>query len=347
MPGSELKLINDKQSFGLTLPPDIDLSVFSRSFIDSENASMQYIDSLRSHNSRRSMTSALNQFARKCFGVHDHRYFVWERLTISLIEKIIGELLFQDRLSPATINVYICAIKGAIKSGWKAGQINHEFYDKVKAIKGTSAKRVKRKKALANKDLISQAINVCESEGTLKGHRDALILTLLSACGLRRDEVCRLTLPDYSPDTAKLVVRGKGNKEREVELQTHARSRLDSWIVHHRGTSNGALIPRIHRDGHLIFTYKTSNIDQHSDYPKLTGQAIYNVVKKRFAQVIDKEHKLHPHAMRHYFGTTMLRLGHDIVTVRDLLGHSSITTTENYIDEDLAARRNALAGVDL
>lgn len=346
MPGSTLQIVKNKTSIGLAVQADVDLSVFYRSVVNSENASMQYIDSLRSQNSKRSMTSALNQFV-KCFGIDDHRHFVWERLTINLIEKVIGELLKQDHLAPSSINVYISAIKGTIKSGLKAGTISHEFYAKTKMIKGASGSRVKRNNAIADKDIIGAVIKVCEKENTLKGYRDALILTLLSAGGLRRDEVCRLTLDDYKQPRGVIFVRGKGNKERPIELQTIAKNRLDAWIDIHRGDSEGPLIPRIHRDGHLVFTYKTENVDRNSQFPKLTGQAIYNVVKKRFAQVLDDEHKVHPHTMRHYFGTTMLRLGNDIVTVRDLLGHASITTTQNYIDKDFEAQRTAMKSVDL
>jgi len=88
--------------------------------------------------------------------------------------------------------------------------------------KAASVKNVKNDVLPTGRELskgeIAALIEVCQSDRSTAGSRDAALIALMYIGGLRRSEVAGLDLEDYTPDTAQFVVRGKGNKERTVYL---------------------------------------------------------------------------------------------------------------------------------
>lgn len=295
--------------------------------------SVRYIMSLRSKRSRRTMTSVLNQVA-DILGLTQHEQIEWQSLTTSHIDLIIEKLSNISKLSPSTINVYLSGIKGSFKAAWKAKLISIEDYERVKSIQSVKGNRVSRNKVKVDEAYIIALINHCESLGTNNGKRDALIISILVGCGLRRDEIANLTISDYNSHESVFYVLGKGNKERIVDIpQGQIKPRLEDWVYNIRGDKPGALFPRIHRSGVIA-----------NDGKPISGQAIYDLLRKHCMSVTDT--KVSPHAMRHFFATTLLRKGTDIMTVKDMLGHSSISTTQIYIDDDQEARRAATKLVD-
>ena len=141
--------------------------------------------------------------------------------------------------------------------------------------------------------------------------RDGAILTLLYCCGLRISEALSLTQSDY-PLPAILRITGKNNKERLIPVLKIAREAVDNYVKLcpfniskngpiFIGVNGGALNPRI--------------------IQKVTEQA-------RRQLGLDKT--VTPHAMRHSFASHLLEAGGDLRAIQDLLGHSSLSTTQNY-----------------
>ena len=292
----------------------------------------RYLISLRSKNSRRTMRSALNSITR-LLGKVNYRDVSFHSMQSSDVDLIIEMLSTKSCLSPTTINLYLSAMKGVFKHCWKTKQISYEDYLMLKTIDEFKGSRIKRNKVILLKEQVLAIIEYAESLGTIKGARDTAIISILGGCGLRRDEVSCLTIKDYSSSRALLYVHGKGNKERIADIPKNAKDKLDVWLSL-RGEHEGAIFCRISKHD-TIFNNKT----------KISGQAVYNVLESMAVGVGIK--KIHPHAMRHYFGTTLIRKGVDIVTVRDMLGHESVSTTEKYIDESSEARKNAVELVDI
>ena len=141
--------------------------------------------------------------------------------------------------------------------------------------------------------------------------RDVAILTLLYCCGLRISEALSLTQSD-SPLTGILRIKGKNNKERVVPVIKIAIDCVKEYVK---------LCPfSLSRDGPLFIGVRGG---------PLNPRIIQKVTEKSRRQ-LGLEESATPHAMRHSFATHLLEAGGDLRAIQDLLGHSSLSTTQNY-----------------
>ncbi len=147
------------------------------------------------------------------------------------------------------------------------------------------------------------------------------VILLLAHTGLRASELCALRLGDVvlSERKGKLIVRGKGEKVREVPLNAEAREALQEWL---------AARPAAPED-HLFIGRRGP----------LTASGVWRIVAQ-YARKAGLD-GVHPHMLRHTFATRLLReAGADLVTVAELLGHESLNTTARYTrpsEKDLEA----------
>ncbi len=147
------------------------------------------------------------------------------------------------------------------------------------------------------------------------GKRDAALLELLYATGLRASELVSLTLTDVNTVDGYLKVRGKGGKERLSPIGEIASVQLDDYLRNGRPT-----IVKGRQASH-IFVNRTAH--------GLTRQGLWKVVKKYVLQIgITKA--ISPHTLRHSFATHMLEGGADLRSLQHLLGHVDISTTQIY-----------------
>jgi len=140
--------------------------------------------------------------------------------------------------------------------------------------------------------------------------RDRAILEVLYASGVRRAEVAGLDLQDVDLDRRMMRVIGKGNKQRTVLINRAAAEAMRAYLGHRPRTSDDAFF--VGRNGR-----------------RLGVRAIWSVVKtvERLSGMA-----LHatPHVMRHSFATHLLENGADLMTIKELLGHESLATTQIY-----------------
>ncbi|HDC4761411.1 tyrosine-type recombinase/integrase, partial [Escherichia coli] len=155
----------------------------------------------------------------------------------------------------------------------------------------------------------------CEADRSCLGARDAAMLAVILGCGLRRSEVVSLDLRDVVTQDRALRVLGKGNKERLAYVPAGAWQRLQIWIDEIRGETPGPLFTRIRRFGDVTLN-------------RLTDQAVYHILQVRQGQAGIT--KCSPHDLRRTFATAMLDNGEDLITVKDAMGHASVTTTQQY-----------------
>lgn len=142
--------------------------------------------------------------------------------------------------------------------------------------------------------------------------RDRLILTMLYECGLRRSEIAGLR--DRAVDTTErqLKVLGKGRKERIVPFGKGLTEAIDAW--RHLRTSIFGL---------------TESFFVNSKGKAMTPRAIYQVAHTALATVPNLSRR-GAHVLRHTFATDMLNSGADLMLLRELMGHSSVSTTVRY-----------------
>lgn len=155
------------------------------------------------------------------------------------------------------------------------------------------------------------------------GLRDSCLLELLYGTGARISEVLDLDVDDVTsvledPDSG-LRLLGKGSKQRIVPLGSYARKALDAWLVRGRP----ALLGKAKKSTAALFLNTLGR--------RLSRQSAWAILRERAAGAgITKE--ISPHSLRHSFATHLLEGGADIRVVQELLGHSSVTTTQIYTE---------------
>jgi integrase/recombinase XerD len=151
--------------------------------------------------------------------------------------------------------------------------------------------------------------------------RDRAMLELLYGTGMRISELVRLSLGDIGSDSGLMKVLGKGSKERLVPVGRYAEESLERWLDHGGRTE---LAPRRwarRGDAEALFINTRGG--------RLTRQGAWDIVARR-ARLAGLDGKVHPHVLRHSCATHMLGRGADVRVVQELLGHSSVATTQIY-----------------
>ncbi|OFV95214.1 MAG: hypothetical protein A3F68_02535 [Acidobacteria bacterium RIFCSPLOWO2_12_FULL_54_10] len=146
--------------------------------------------------------------------------------------------------------------------------------------------------------------------------RDRLILELLYGCGLRVSELVDLNLDRIDRKEGLLLARGKGKKERTVPFGEKAAQALDDYLP----LRNKILLEHHAESGALLINSRGA---------RLTTRSVARIVK-RYALLIRGDVTLHPHSLRHAFATHLLEEGADLRAIQELLGHSSLSSTQKY-----------------
>lgn len=174
---------------------------------------------------------------------------------------------------------------------------------------------------------VAALLDACPTE-TAAGLRDKALLETLYATGARVSEVLALSVDDVVDAAGVIAVTGKGNKQRLVPLGSHAQAAIDAYLVRGRpAMANGK--------SHALFLNARGG--------QLSRQSAWNAIKVAARRAgIDKD--VSPHTLRHSFATHLLEGGADVRTVQELLGHSSVTTTQIYTHITADSLREVWAG---
>lgn len=282
-----------------------------------------YLLSLNSPRSRQTMASFLGIVARM-LGASSTETCSWGSLRRHHVMGIT-ELLRDTGRATATVNTYLAALKGVAKEAWMLRLMDVESFQHIRAVRNLRGSRLSRGRALPAYD-IQQLFAACEADRSSLGIRDAAILGVLLGCGLRRSEAVSLSLSDIVTQERALRVLGKGNKERLAYMPDGTWQRLNLWIDQVRGEKPGPLFTRIRR-------FDTLTND------RLTDQAVYHILQVRQGQAGIA--KCAPHDLRRTFASALLDNGEDLITVKDALGHASVSTTQQYDRRGEARLRTA------
>jgi len=172
----------------------------------------------------------------------------------------------------------------------------------AKRLPGVMSERVAAQ-ALAKPDL-----------STPSGLRDLAMLELLYSSGLRRAELASISLNDINLKDGTVRVLGKGNKIRIVPVGEKAIEAVNNYLPARKE------LGKI-QDKQALFLLDNGK--------RMTPGAVYHIVKKYFRGIADSG-KAHPHKLRHSFATHLLDHGAEIRAVQEMLGHSSLRTTQRY-----------------
>ena len=222
-------------------------------------------------------------------------------------------------LSLASIN----RSTSALKTFYKYLVREHSISDPTTGITSNKLAR-KLPKALTISEMES-LINCAERSSNATSLRDKAILEMLYGTGARVSEIVGINVSDFdktlfeSSEVVTLKLRGKGSKERIVPLGFYAKTALDNYLVRLRPQL--AAKSKDSRSNNALFL--------NSRGTRLSRQSAWQIVIAA-ADACDLSGKVSPHVFRHSYATHLLDGGADIRVVQELLGHSSVTTTQIY-----------------
>ena len=219
----------------------------------------------------------------------------------------IGNLYSQDN-NPRSIQRHLSSAKGFFRFLKKNNLIESSPFELVSAPKSPS----NLPEVLSPED-VEQLLNFKPSN--LIEIRDMAIVELMYSSGLRVSETVNINMGDFEEDMTFLRVLGKGAKTRIVPLGRFAVTAINNWIIEREKILN--------KSEALFLNSKGARLSIRS-------------VQLRLKKMATKQGlpPIHPHMLRHSFATHMLESSGDLRTIQELLGHSSLSTTQIYTKLD-------------
>ena len=222
--------------------------------------------------------------------------------------------LVNTNITNRTINRKVSSLNSYYKFLLKIQSIEFNPLTKHKALK------VSRKLQIPFSETeITSVLNLIETD-SFEGLRDKLIVELFYSTGMRRIELVNLQLSDVDISQGQLKVLGKRDKERYIPLLSTVLRTYQAYLIER---SN---LKEVQNSKSLLLTKKGFKI-----YEKL----VYRVIANYFDTISSKVKKS-PHILRHSFATHLLNNGADLNSVKELLGHSSLASTQVYTHSSVA-----------
>lgn len=175
----------------------------------------------------------------------------------------------------------------------------------------------KRLPKIIRDDEIMMLFEVCDLDDKL-GYRDYCLLGCLYGCGLRVSELCDMEIKDIDFNERRIKVKGKGSKERYVIMYEE----LTECLKHYISTYRQELL-------YLSKDYENRHLFLNKNGGTLTRVGVRKILEKLVNKCGETYH-ISPHMLRHSFATALLNNGADLRIVQELLGHSSLSTTQIY-----------------
>lgn len=232
------------------------------------------------------------------------------------IKKDLTKVTFEDvkdylehlnlkKEKPSSVRRKISSLKSFYKFLYKNNYMDKKDYPLTKIAYPKMEKKLP--KFIYYNDLL-EIIN--ESTKDKDGVRDRLIIEMLYATGVRVSELVNIKVNDIDFNNRRIIVLGKGNKERIVYYGEYAEEVLKEYMKTHERKNHNYLFVN-------------------SKGGQLTDRGVRYIIDNIMSKLSVKTH-VTPHVLRHTFATDMLNNGCDIKVVQELLGHSSLKATEIY-----------------
>lgn len=273
---------------------------------------------------RRGITSLLNRSARILKRGADAAVYPWEQLNYAAVAKVRVALL-DDGYAVSSVNMALSALRGVAQTAFNLNCMDAETLARIRSVKRVSGDIQRRGRALSREEVRALVQAAKRHPQRIRCCRDVAIVMTLCGAGLRAGELVSLERRDYN--NGILTVRqGKGRKYREIHVAAAVDKVIRAWIKASGVKEAGdALFNRIQRNG------------------RVTSQPLTTTGLTRILEQLQQTSdiaRFTPHDMRRTFITRLLEQGVDINTVRQLAGHSDITTTTryDYRDDDMKAK---------
>jgi integrase/recombinase XerC len=241
-----------------------------------------------------------------------------EEVSYTLIRSWIVEMVDLG-ISNVSINRKMASLKAFYKFLLKTKQIEISPLSKHKALKTP-----KKIQVPFSENELELVLNQIEYKEGFEGFRDKLIIDLFYTTGIRRSELIHLKLNGVDMVNRSFKVLGKRNKERILPMLDVIFEQIKGYLTE-RSKLNNII------DENYLFLLSNGN--------KINETFVYRLINSYFSNVSEKVKKS-PHMLRHTFATHMLNNGADLNSIKELLGHSSLASTQVYTHSSLAELKN-------
>jgi integrase/recombinase XerC len=218
-------------------------------------------------------------------------------------------------LSNRSINRKVASLKSYYKYLMRSGLIDSSPLAGHKPLKAS-----KKVEVPFSVQEMQQLLEHWPAEDGFEGLRDKLVVEMLYTSGMRRAELIGLKISDLHLSEGTVRVLGKRNKERIIPLAPSILPLIREYIDMRNVHFEGSEIPN-------LFLSNSGN--------KLYETLVYRIINKYLSEVSAKVKKS-PHILRHTFATHMLNQGADMNSVKEILGHSSLASTQVYTHNSIA-----------
>ena len=253
-----------------------------------------------SKNTTNSYRRDLNKFSKflKASGVND-----FESLTEEMCSAWIADL-FQNNVSARSIQRHVSSAKGFFNYLKKSGVVRNSPFELINSPKSPS-----HLPNILSPEEVSQLLNF--KPKNVQEKRDLAIIELIYSSGLRVSETVNTNLGDFEDNKNFLRVLGKGSKTRLVPVGRYAKNAIEDWIIERNKLAT--------KDSSLFVNLRGDRITTRSVQQRLKNIAIMQGLPP-----------VNPHMLRHSFATHLLESSGDLRSIQELLGHSSLSTTQIY-----------------
>lgn len=248
-------------------------------------------------------------FCSRQFNVDD-----MDQVSYSLVRSWVVSLV-ESGVSHRSVNRKIASLKSYYKFLLGLGIIEVNPLAKHKALK--TAKKIEIPFSEVE---MEEVLSQIPFQDNFEGRRDKLIIELLYTTGIRRAELIGLKVKDVDYQAMTIKVLGKRNKERIIPLLEGTK---ELFLIYDLERNS---LPEIVDKGFIFLSVKGN---------KMYETLVYRIINKYFSLVSAKVKKS-PHILRHTFATHLLNKGADLNSVKELLGHSSLASTQVYTHNSIA-----------
>jgi len=226
-------------------------------------------------------------------------------------------VLYGRGLSNASAARALASLRSWFKWLAKEGKVQ-----KNPALLVSTPKRPQHLPRVPSMEEVNRVLDTMDDAGAWP-ERDRVIFELLYGCGIRNSELCGLDVRSILWNEDAVLVRGKGKKERLVPLGDSAALAIREYLPEREARLSKAGKGALLHNGPLL-----TNVRMRGTC-RLTTRSVGRIVKA-IAQSRGLPADVHPHTLRHAFGTHMLEEGADLRAIQEMLGHERLSTTQRY-----------------
>ena len=234
----------------------------------------------------------------------------WSEIDHVTIRGFLSQL-YEDGLSKTSVARSLAAVRSLYR--WLAQE---GVVDQNPAALVSTPKLPKKLPRVPTMEEMNSVLDSDMPEIASFPERDRLMMELLYGCGIRNSELVGIDLDDVSLSSETILISGKGKKERYVPFGDGVKSALATYLP----TRQAVLAESRKNTSALLINQRGG---------RLTTRSVGRIIKK-IAVAKGLSPDVHPHTLRHAFGTHMLEEGADLRAIQELLGHERLSTTQRY-----------------